>query len=162
MNLNWTGKDSESLKNARGLEEGLLADLDLGPDLAAAPGPEAGPDLAAVPGPEVGPERTPDPSPETVLNPGVDPNPPTGRTSPRKMVKRRSPNLGIEASRNHVTVLIPNQNLDRDHVQNLIKKVKMSSQFSKILRNSQKKTIHKSSFFERLEEIKRYTCASFA
>ena len=35
-------KDFAFLKNARGPAEGLLADLDLGPDLAAAPGPEAG------------------------------------------------------------------------------------------------------------------------
>jgi len=138
MNLNWMEKDSESLKNARGLEEGLLADLDLGPDLAAAPGPEAGPDLAAVPGLEAGPGRTLDPSPETVPSPEVAPNQLTERTSPRRMVKRTGPNLATEASPSHVTVLIQNQNLDRDHVQNLIKKVKMSSQFSKILRNSQK------------------------
>jgi len=134
MNLNWTEKDSESLKNARGLVEGLLADLDLGPDLAAAPGPEAGPDLAAVPGPEAGPERTPDLSPETVLSPEVAPNPPTGRTSPRKMGKRTGPNL--DQGLGHVTVQIPNQNLDRDRVQNLIKKAKRTSQFSKILRHS--------------------------
>jgi len=138
MNLNWTEKDSESLKNARGLEEGLLADLDLGPDLAAAPGPEAGPDLVATPGPEAGPERTPDPSPETVLSPEVAPNPQTGRTSPRRMVKRTGPNLDQGLGLGHVTVQIPNQNLDRDRVQNLIKKVKRTSQFSKILRHSRK------------------------
>merc|ERR1712142_1105772 len=112
-------KDSESLKNARDLEEGLLADLDLGPDLAAAPGPEAGPDLVATPGPEAGPEGTP--------------NPQTGRTSPRRMVKRTGPNLDQGLGLGHVTVQIPNQNLDRDRVQNLIKKVKITSQFSKIL-----------------------------
>ncbi len=42
MNWNWTGKGSESLKNARGPVEGLLADPVLDRDHAAAPGPEAG------------------------------------------------------------------------------------------------------------------------
>merc|ERR1719238_1389130 len=130
MNWNWTEKDSESLKNARGPEEGLLADLDPGPDLVATPGPEAGP------------ERTPDPSPETVLIPEVAPNPQTGRTSPRRMVKRTGPNLDQGLGLGHVTVQIPNQNLDRDRVQNLIKKVKITSQFSKII-GILEKTIHK-------------------
>ena len=48
MNLNWMEKDSESLKNARGLVEGPLADPVPGPDLAAAPGPEAGMNLIYI------------------------------------------------------------------------------------------------------------------
>ena len=48
MNWNWMEKDSEYLKNARGLVEGLLADPVLGPDLVAVPGPEAGMNLIFI------------------------------------------------------------------------------------------------------------------
>ena len=41
-------KDSESLKNARGLVEGPLADPVLGPDFAVVPGLEAGMNLIFI------------------------------------------------------------------------------------------------------------------
>merc|ERR1712156_875448 len=99
-------KDSESLKNARGLVEGLLAD------------PEAGPDLAAAQGLEAGPGRTPDPN--------LGPNPEVAQNQltemiPRKMGPKKGQNLGPTLGPDHVTDLIPNQNLDRDPVQEMIK-----------------------------------------
>lgn len=111
-------KDSEYLKNARGLVEGLLADPVLGPDLAAAPDPEAGPDHAAAQGLEAGPGRTP--------GPNLGPNPEVAQNQltemiPRKMGPKKGQNLGPTLGPDHVTDLIPNQNLDRDPVQEMIK-----------------------------------------
>jgi len=80
---NWMGKDFESLKNERGLVEGLLADLD--PDRVAAPGPEAGPGPAAAPGLVAGPGLRTGPSPGTVLGPEVVLSRLTG-THPRRLV----------------------------------------------------------------------------
>merc|ERR1712156_202951 len=105
-------KDSESLKNARGLVEGLLADPVQGPDLAAAP------DHVAAQGLEAGPGRTPDPN--------LGPNPEVAQNQltemiPRKMGPKKGPNLGPTLGPDHVTDLIPNQNLDRDPVQETIK-----------------------------------------
>jgi len=111
-------KDSESLKNARGLVEDLLADPVLGPDLVAVPGLEAGPDHVAAQGLEAGPEKTQDPS--------LGPNPEVAQNQltemiPRKMGPKKGPNLGPTLDPDHVTDLIPNQNLDRDPVQEMIK-----------------------------------------
>jgi len=118
MNWNWMEKDSESLKNARGLVEGPLADPVLGLDLAAVPGLEAGPDHVVAQGLEAGPGRTPDPN--------LGPNPEVAQNQlkemiPRKMGPKKGPNLGLTLGPDHVTDLIPNQNLDRDPVQEMIK-----------------------------------------
>jgi hypothetical protein len=118
MNLNWMEKDSESLKNARGLVEGLLVDPVRGPDLAAVPGLEAGPDHAAAQGLEAGPGRT--------QGPNLGPNTEVAQNQltemiPRKMGPKKGPNLGPTQDPDHVTDLIPNQNLDRDPVQEMIK-----------------------------------------
>jgi len=122
MNLNWMEKDSESLKNARGLVEGPLADPVPGPDLVAAPGPEAGPDHAAAQGLEAGLGRTPGPSPGP--NPEVAQNQLT-EMIPRKMGPKKGQNLGpspvTAPDPDHVIDLTPNQNHDRDPGQEMIK-----------------------------------------
>ena len=64
-------KDFASLRNARDLVVGRLADLVPGPDHVAALDPEAGPGLEAAPGPVAGPGLKTGPNPETVLGPEV-------------------------------------------------------------------------------------------
>ena len=78
----------------------------------------SGPDHAAAQGLEAGPGRTPGPS--LGPNPEVAPNQLT-EMIPRKMGPKKGPNLGPTQDLDHVTDLIPNQNLDRDLVQEMIK-----------------------------------------
>lgn len=121
-------KDFASLRNARDLVVGRLADLVPGPDHVAALDPEAGPGrvaapgLAAVPGPRTGPSLA------IVLNPEAGPNPRTEATTRKTgaVGTRKGPSLAIEASHvtgpslaidpgpDHVTVQTPNRSLDRD------------------------------------------------
>ena len=77
-----------------------------------------GPDHVAVQGLEAGPGRTQGPSPGP--NPEVAQNQLT-EMIPRKMGPKKGPNLGPTQDLDHVTDLIPNQNLDRDPVQEMIK-----------------------------------------
>merc|ERR1712241_336414 len=96
MNWNWMEKDFASLRNARDLVVGRLADLVPGPDHVAALDPEAGPGhvaapgLAAVPGPRTGPSLA------------IEASHVTG------------PSLAIDPGPDHVTVQTPNRSLDRD------------------------------------------------
>ena len=78
----------------------------------------SGPDHAAAQGLEAGPGRIPGPSPGP--NPEVAQNQLT-EMIPRKMGPKMGPNLGPILDPDHVTDLIPNQNLDRDLVQETIK-----------------------------------------
>ena len=78
----------------------------------------SGPDHAAAQGLEAGPGRTPGPSPGP--NPEVAQNQLT-EMIPRKMGPKKGQNLGPTLGPDHVTDLIPNQNLDRDPVQEMIK-----------------------------------------
>ena len=78
----------------------------------------SGPDHVAAQGLEAGPGRTLGPSPGP--NPEVAQNQLT-EMIPRKMGPKMGPNLGPILDPDHVTDLIPNQNLDRDLVQETIK-----------------------------------------
>jgi hypothetical protein len=128
MNWNWMEKDFASLRNARDLVVGRLADLVPGPDRVAALDPEAGPGRVAAPGLAAAPGPRTGPSLAIVLNPEAGPNPRTEAT-PRKtgaLGTRKGPSLAIEASHvtdpslaidpgpDHVTVQTPNRSLDRD------------------------------------------------
>ena len=77
-----------------------------GPDHVAALGPVAGPGLRTGPSPVLGPEVVQNQLTEMI---------------PRKMGPKMGPNLGPTLGPDHVTDLIPNQNLDRDLVQEMIK-----------------------------------------
>jgi hypothetical protein len=170
-----------SLKNAKGLVEGLAADL--APDLVAAPDPEAGPDPVAAPGPVAGPGLRTGPSP--VLGPEVVPNQLTERTKKVEPTKggpglgprtgpsletvpnlgpdlRIGPNQGTDLNQNLDLVLNPGmikQEKNPFGITNLrIFEKKIVTQHGKI-KNNFSISFFCQNFFE---EIKTFICASIA
>jgi len=166
MNWNWTEKDFESLKNARGLVEGLAPGLALDLVEGLAPGPEAGPGHEAAPGPVAGPgPRTAGrtgPSPETVLGPEVVPSQLTGRKRRLLALLTKAglgPDLSLRTGPSLETDLSPspeaglrtgpnpgnalNRNLDPVLNPGMIKvKKHMTSQIEKFMNKSQFLTQH--------------------